>query len=30
MKTRGINHMAMVTNDMDKAVRFYRDIMGFP
>ena len=30
MKTRGINHMAMVTNDMEKTVRFYRDIMGFP
>ena len=29
MKTRGINHMAMVTNDMEKTVRFYRDIMGF-
>jgi catechol 2,3-dioxygenase-like lactoylglutathione lyase family enzyme len=22
--------MAMVTNDMEKTVRFYRDIMGFP
>ena len=30
MKTRGINHLAMVTNDMEKTVRFYRDIMGFP
>ena len=29
MKTRGINHLAMVTNDMEKTVRFYRDIMGF-
>ena len=30
MKTRGINHMAMVTSDMEKTVRFYRDVMGFP
>ena len=30
MKTRGINHLAMVTNDMEKTVRFYRDVMGFP
>ena len=29
MKTRGINHLAMVTNDMEKTVRFYRDVMGF-
>lgn len=25
----GINHLAMVTNDMEKTVRFYRDILGF-
>ncbi len=30
MKTRGINHLAMVTNDMEKTVRFYRDVLGFP
>lgn len=27
MKFRGINHLAMVTNDMDKTVRFYRDVL---
>lgn len=27
---RGINHLALVTNDMDKTVRFYRDILGMP
>ena len=30
MKIKGINHLAMVTGDMDKTVRFYRDILGFP
>ena len=30
MKFRGINHLAMVTNDMDKTIRFYRDILGMP
>ena len=30
MKARGINHLAMVTNDMEKTVRFYKDVMGFP
>jgi catechol 2,3-dioxygenase-like lactoylglutathione lyase family enzyme len=30
MKIRGINHLAMVTGDMEKTVRFYRDILGFP
>src|SRR5579864_4986382 len=24
----GINHLAMVTGDMDKTVRFYRDVLG--
>ena len=28
MKFRGINHLAMVTNDMDKTIRFYRDVLG--
>ena len=27
MRVRGFNHLAMVTNDMDKTVRFYRDIL---
>ena len=26
----GINHLALVTNDMDKTVRFYRDVLGMP
>ena len=29
MKIKGINHLAMVTGDMDKTVRFYRDVLGF-
>lgn len=29
LKTRGLNHLAMVTNDMEKTVPFYRDVMGF-
>ncbi len=28
MNFRGVNHLAMVTNDMDKTVRFYRDVLG--
>ena len=28
MKFRGVNHLAMVTNDMDKTIRFYRDVLG--
>ena len=28
MGFRGINHLALVTNDMDKTVRFYRDALG--
>ena len=28
MKFRGINHLAMVTNDMEKTIRFYRDVLG--
>ncbi len=27
---QGIHHLAMVTNDMDKTVRFYRDVLGMP
>ena len=25
---RGINHLALVTDDMDKTTRFYRDVLG--
>jgi catechol 2,3-dioxygenase-like lactoylglutathione lyase family enzyme len=28
MKYQGVNHLAMVTNDMEKTVRFYRDVLG--
>ncbi len=28
MKYTGINHLAMVTKDMDKTVRFWRDLLG--
>ena len=27
---RGVNHLALVTNDMDMTVRFYRDTLGMP
>jgi catechol 2,3-dioxygenase-like lactoylglutathione lyase family enzyme len=27
---KGINHLALVTGDMDRTVRFYRDILGMP
>ena len=30
MKFRGINHPALITNDMEKTVRFYRDVLGMP
>ena len=30
MKFRSVNHLAMVTNDMEKTVRFYRDVLGMP
>lgn len=26
----GINHLAFITNDMDKTIRFYRDLLHFP
>lgn len=26
----GINHLAFITNDMDKTIRFYRDLLGIP
>jgi catechol 2,3-dioxygenase-like lactoylglutathione lyase family enzyme len=28
LKYTGINHLAMVTNDMDKTIRFWRDLLG--
>ena len=28
MEYQGINHVALVTNDMDQTVRFYRDVLG--
>lgn len=30
MTYQGINHLALITNDMDKTVRFYRDVLGMP
>lgn len=30
MNFRGINHLALVTNDMEGTVRFYRDVLGMP
>lgn len=30
IKFSGINHLALITPDMDQTVRFYRDIMGLP
>ena len=30
MSYHGVNHLALVTNDMDKTVRFYRDFLGMP
>ncbi|HBZ54405.1 MAG TPA: VOC family protein, partial [Syntrophobacteraceae bacterium] len=28
IKFNGINHLAMVTGDMDKTIRFWRDLLG--
>jgi len=28
IKFNGINHLAMATNDMDKTIRFWRDLLG--
>lgn len=28
VKYRGINHLALVTGDMDKTIRFWRDLLG--
>jgi catechol 2,3-dioxygenase-like lactoylglutathione lyase family enzyme len=30
MQVRGINHLAMVTGDMNTTVQFYQDVLGFP
>ncbi len=30
VKFSGINHLALITPDMDQTVRFYRDIVGLP
>ncbi len=30
MRFSGINHLAMITGDMDKTITFYRDILGMP
>ncbi len=30
MAFKGINHMAMVTGDMEKTTIFYRDVLGMP
>jgi len=30
VKFTGINHLAMVTGDMEGTTRFYRDVMGMP
>ena len=28
MGLTGVNHLAFITNDMEKTVRFYRDLLG--
>lgn len=28
VRFKGVNHLALVTNDMDRTVRFYRDVLG--
>lgn len=30
MKLQGINHLAFITDDMPKTIRFYRDLLGLP
>ena len=30
MHNRGLNHLAMITNDMDKTVKFWTDVMRCP
>ncbi len=30
VKFNGINHLALITPDMDQTVRFYRDVIGLP
>ncbi|RPJ10958.1 MAG: VOC family protein, partial [Deltaproteobacteria bacterium] len=28
IKYNGVNHLAMVTSDMDRTIRFWRDLLG--
>lgn len=28
MKITGINHLAFITHDMEKTIRYYRDLLG--
>ena len=28
VRYHGVNHLALITNDMDKTVRFYKDVLG--
>ena len=28
MLLKGINHLAFITNDLEKTIRFYRDLLG--
>ena len=30
MKTKGINHLALVCRDMEETVRFYTEALGMP
>ncbi len=30
IKFMGVNHLAMITDDLNKTVRFYRDVLGMP
>ncbi len=30
MILKGINHLAFITDDMEKTIRFYRDLLGLP
>ena len=30
IKFSGINHLALITPDMNATVRFYRDVIGLP
>ncbi len=28
-KIKGVNHLALITQDMEKTVRYWRDLLGF-